>query len=77
MVIDVLGEAREIVFEDEDAKEFRIAQLHGDVPGQHHGEIERDAGEPQGARNGTPVALYSDEEKNDDGRQCGRDRTFG
>src|ERR1039458_8450304 len=77
VVIDVQREARKIVFEDEEAKEFRIAQLNGDIPGQHDGEVDGDAGDPEGARDGTPVTLYGDEEKDDDRGQSGRDRAFG
>ena len=33
MVIDILSEAAEIMFEDEDPKKIRIAKLHGDIPG--------------------------------------------
>src|SRR5580658_7619874 len=76
-MINVLREAGEIVFEDEEAEEFRIAQLDGDVPGQHDGEVEEDAGDPEGAEDGSPVALYGEEDKEDNRRQGGRDRTLG
>ena len=65
------------MFEDEDTEEFRVAQLDGDVPGQHHGEIKGDARDPEGARESTPVTLYGDKEKNDNGCERGRDRAFG
>src|SRR5258708_13893023 len=60
MVIDVLREARKVVFEDEHAKEFWISHLYRDVPRQHDGEIEGYAGNPERPCNSPPVALCSD-----------------
>jgi hypothetical protein len=76
VVVDILREAGEIVFENEDAKKFRIAQLDRDVPGQHDGEVEGDAREPQRTNDGAPVAFYSDEENDDDCGQGGCDRAL-
>ena len=44
VLVAVGGEALEIVFEEEEAVEGGVASLDGDVPGQHHDEVEQDAG---------------------------------
>ena len=77
VVIDVLGEAGKIVFKNEETEKFRIAQLDGNVPGQHDGKVEQDARDPERARDGAPVSLHSDEENDDNGGQGGCDRAFG
>ena len=49
VLVEVGGEALEVVLEEELAEEGGVAALDGDVPGQHHDEVEEDAGNPDGA----------------------------
>ena len=49
VLVAVGGEALQIVFEKELAEEGGILVLHGDEPGQHHGEIEQHARPPERA----------------------------
>ena len=49
VLVAIGGEAFEIVFEEEETVEGRVLPLNGDVPGQHHEEIEDYSGEPDGA----------------------------
>ncbi len=77
VLVAVGGEALEIVFEEEEAIEGGVALLDGDVPGQHHDEVEQDAGEPDGAAEERPLAAEAGEEKDDGEREEGGDGAFG
>ena len=77
VLIAVGGEAFEVVLEEEEAEEGRVAALHGDVPGEHHDEVEQDAGDPDGAAQQRPLAAERGEEKNDAKGEKRGDGAFG
>src|SRR5580658_9459847 len=62
MLVAVAGEALDVVLEKEEAEEVRIAPLNRDVPGQHHQQEEPEAGEPDGAADGGPLAAQAKEQ---------------
>ena len=49
VLVAVGGEALQIVLEEEELIEGGVASLDGDVPGQHHDQVKRDSGPPDGA----------------------------
>ena len=77
VLVAVGGEALQIVFEEEEPVEGRVALLDGDVPGQHHDEVEHDAGPPDGAAQQRPLAAEAGEEKDDGEREERSDGAFG
>ena len=78
VVLETVGsEAFQIVLEEEEAVEGGIALLDGDVPGQHHDEVEQDAGEPDGAAQDGPLAAEAGKEKDDGESEEGSYRAFG
>ena len=77
VLVAVGGEALEVVLEKELAEEGGVAALDGDVPGQHHGEVEQDAGDPDGAAEGGPLAAQAEEEQDDAEREERGDGAFG
>src|SRR5580692_1667616 len=64
MVINVLRKAREIVLENKNPKEFRIAKLHRYIPRQCDRQIKDDAWDPQCPPKAAPVTPYRDESNN-------------
>ena len=77
VLVEVGGEAFEVVLEEEDAEEDGVAVLDGDEPGQHHGEIEDDAGNPDAAAQQRPFAAQSGKAEDDRDGHKRRDRAFG
>ncbi len=51
--------------------------MDGDVPGEDHREVKKDAGEPDGAAEERPLATEAGEEKDDGQGQEGCDGAFG
>ena len=47
MLVAVGGKAFQVVFEKELAEEGGILMLHGDEPGQHHGEVKQHPWPPE------------------------------
>ncbi len=77
VLIAVGGEALQIVLEEEELVEGRVALLDGDVPGEHHHQVEQDAGEPDGAAEEGPLAAESGEEEDDAKGEEGGYGAFG
>src|SRR3981081_1023629 len=77
VLVAIGGEAFQILFEQEETVEGGVALLDGDVPGQHHDEVERDAGPPDSAAEEGPLAAETGEEQDDAEREEGRHRAFG
>src|SRR5208283_5191679 len=71
------GEALEVVFQEEYFQKIGVAVLHGDKPGEHHGEIQDHSRPPDGTAQDRPLASQRGEGKDDDNRQKGRHRTLG
>src|SRR5713101_676219 len=77
MVIKVLSETAEIMFEDEDPEKLRIADLDCHIPRQSDRNEKHDARNPQRAENRLPVALHRNEDQQDDACEKNRDGTLG
>ena len=77
MVIQVAGEAFQVVLQKEDAEELRVRALYRDEPRRGNGEVERDPDRPQRAPQQAPVAAQSGECDDDDSRKKNSDRSFG
>jgi hypothetical protein len=45
------------MLQDEEAEEFRVAQLHGDVPRERHNQKQENAGNPERVPNKFPFAF--------------------
>ena len=73
MVIQVAGEAFQVVLQKEDAEELRVRALYCDEPRRGNGEVERDPDRPQRAPQQAPVAAQSSERNDDDSRKKNSD----
>ena len=75
--VAVGGEAFQVVFQEKDAQEIGIAPLHRDIPGQHHGEIEKHPGNPDRAAQQRPFPPQCGEAEDDAPGHNRSHRTFG
>ena len=50
------GEALQVVLEEEDPEEVRVAVLYRDEPGQHHRQVENDSRPPDGSAQDGPLS---------------------
>ncbi len=66
MHVAVGGEAFQVVFQEKDAQKIRITPLYRDIPGQHHGEIEKHPGDPDRAAKQGPLPPQSGKGENDE-----------
>ena len=64
MVEQIRRKAREIVLQEEHVEEFRVPDLHRDVPGQCYRKVQHDARDPKCAYDGGNIPNY--DRKHDD-----------
>ncbi len=77
VMVQIAGEARQIVLQNEFAKELRIPHLHCDVPGQRDRAEQENARQPERSQHQAEFARAKREEHNDGRRQKRRDRPLG
>ena len=77
MVIEVFSKSRQVVFQNEDAKEFRVSQLHRHVPRKRRQTKSAMPGIQQVSHHETVVAFGSRENHYDHRRQKWRNRSLG
>src|SRR5437667_3490585 len=76
MMKDIGTETREIVLQNEYAKELRILELHENVPRQSDETEDNDPGKPQTLPGNMKAALYCSENRHHHYSQKWRDRTL-
>ena len=76
MMIEVDGEAREVVLDYKYEKEIVVAHLHCDVPRQRHSHEQQNSGQPQSPDDTAPVPPARYKQEYDDGGQRWCNRPF-
>ena len=77
VAVEIGAEAGKIVLKEEDAEEFRRAELDEHVPRGRDGEEDGEPQRVEGADEGSRISLGEAEGDEDEGGESGGDGTFG